>query len=118
LLESRWEDPAIPARENRPRRRLYRLNATGKAAVREFREPSAAPAVQRSAQAGGRMRSTVLAKLAIGAVRVWTRLYTWRTQPAVRTERCAEIESDLWESRHDADNNSNFTLRVLARYPR
>ena len=27
LLESRWEDPQIPADENRPRRRLYTLTA-------------------------------------------------------------------------------------------
>jgi len=35
LLKSRWEDPAIPARENRPGRRLYRLTGAGKAAARE-----------------------------------------------------------------------------------
>jgi len=37
MLESRWEDPEIPARENRPGRRLYRLTAVGEAAVREAR---------------------------------------------------------------------------------
>jgi DNA-binding PadR family transcriptional regulator len=35
LLESRWEDPAIPARENRPGRRLYRLTGAGEAAARD-----------------------------------------------------------------------------------
>jgi DNA-binding PadR family transcriptional regulator len=35
MLESRWEDPAIPARENRPGRRLYTLTAAGEAAVRD-----------------------------------------------------------------------------------
>ena len=35
LLKSRWEDPAIPARENRPGRRLYRLTAAGEATARE-----------------------------------------------------------------------------------
>ena len=35
LLKSRWEDPEIPARENRPRRRLYRLTAAGESAARE-----------------------------------------------------------------------------------
>ena len=29
LLKSRWEDPRIPARENRPGRRLYSLTALG-----------------------------------------------------------------------------------------
>jgi DNA-binding PadR family transcriptional regulator len=33
LLTSRWEDPAIPARENRPGRRLYTLTALGDAAL-------------------------------------------------------------------------------------
>ena len=33
LLRSRWEDPAIPAREIRPGRRLYTLTALGDAAV-------------------------------------------------------------------------------------
>jgi hypothetical protein len=34
LLESRWEDPEIPARENRPGRRLYRLTRPGVAVRR------------------------------------------------------------------------------------
>lgn len=33
LLRSRWEDPEIPARENRPGRRLYTLTAEGEAAL-------------------------------------------------------------------------------------
>jgi PadR family transcriptional regulator, regulatory protein PadR len=45
LLESRWEDPAVPARENRPGRRLYTLTALGEAAADEARlARSAAPA--------------------------------------------------------------------------
>ena len=42
LLHSRWEDPAIPARENRPGRRLYVLTAPGDAALREARAAEAA----------------------------------------------------------------------------
>jgi PadR family transcriptional regulator PadR len=38
LLQSRWEDPQIPARENRPGRRLYTLTATGEKAVKEARK--------------------------------------------------------------------------------
>ena len=34
LLESRWEDPEIPARENRPGRRLYSLTGKGEAVVK------------------------------------------------------------------------------------
>jgi DNA-binding PadR family transcriptional regulator len=33
MLESQWEDPEIPARENRPGRRLYTLTAAGEAAA-------------------------------------------------------------------------------------
>jgi len=33
LLESRWEDPATAAAEQRPRRRLYRVTASGAAAL-------------------------------------------------------------------------------------
>ena len=40
LLESHWEDPHIPARENRPGRRLYKLTGAGEAAVREARQAS------------------------------------------------------------------------------
>jgi PadR family transcriptional regulator PadR len=42
LLRSRWEDPRIPARENRPGRRLYRLTALGETAVEEARRTAAA----------------------------------------------------------------------------
>ena len=34
LLTSAWEDPHIPARENRPGRRLYQLTALGEEAAR------------------------------------------------------------------------------------
>jgi PadR family transcriptional regulator PadR len=38
LLRSRWEDPEIPARENRPGRRLYTLTAAGDTAARNARK--------------------------------------------------------------------------------
>ena len=47
LLESRWEDPHIAARENRPGRRLYRLTAEGEAAAREARKTAAPKTVRR-----------------------------------------------------------------------
>ena len=52
LLESRWEDPHIPARENRPGRRLYVLTAAGDAAVVEARHAAGASAktVRRAAR--------------------------------------------------------------------
>ena len=42
LLQSRWEDAAIPTRENRPGRRLYALTAAGDAALTEARALEAA----------------------------------------------------------------------------
>ena len=42
LLQSQWEDPAIPARENRPGRRLYTLTALGDAALAAARAAEAA----------------------------------------------------------------------------
>ena len=35
LVKSHWEDPRIPARENRPGRRLYLLTALGETVVRD-----------------------------------------------------------------------------------
>ncbi len=40
-------------------------------------------------------------RLAIAIVRAWTRLYTWRLDPAVRDRRQREIECDVWEQLHD-----------------
>ena len=36
FLESRWEAPDIPARENRPGRRLYRLTASGESTLQDL----------------------------------------------------------------------------------
>jgi len=49
LLTSRWEDPAIPARESRPGRRLYTLTALGEAtlASARAREEPARPRARR-----------------------------------------------------------------------
>ena len=46
------------------------------------------------------MRSPLFAT-AIGAVRLWARLYTWRMEPALGAARRAEIESDLWAFERD-----------------
>lgn len=50
LLQSRWEDPAIPARENRPGRRLYTLTALAEAAVREAQREATVPGRRRVAR--------------------------------------------------------------------
>ena len=49
LLTSRWEDPEIPARENRPGRRLYSLTAKGETAAKEYgRALRAKPATRKN----------------------------------------------------------------------
>jgi hypothetical protein len=52
---------------------------------------------------------------AVGAVRLWTRLYTWRMEPALRDSRRAEIESDLWEFEQDQVRTSLPALHVVFR---
>ena len=49
LLESRWEDPAIAATAERPRRRLYEVTTAGEAALARAN----AEAAQRAVVAGG-----------------------------------------------------------------
>jgi TonB family protein len=58
-----------------------------------------------------------LLRLANAAVRLWTRVYTWRVPPPMRDARREEIESDLWESEHDQalDGRLGLSLRVFAR---
>ena len=53
LLESRWEDPEIPARENRPGRRLYSLTGKGEAVVKEHAH---ARDTKRAARANRKLR--------------------------------------------------------------
>jgi DNA-binding PadR family transcriptional regulator len=48
LLESRWEDGAAPARDNRPPRRLYTLTASAKPALEEARRALPARARKRA----------------------------------------------------------------------
>jgi DNA-binding PadR family transcriptional regulator len=48
LLESRWEDPAIAAGENRPLRRLYTLTQQGHAVAIEAHNAALARALKRA----------------------------------------------------------------------
>ncbi len=52
---------------------------------------------------------------AIALARAWTRLYTWRLPPSLRESRRAEIESDLWESCHDAGQRLSPAVQVIVR---
>ena len=56
-------------------------------------------------------------RLAVWCVRGWTRLYTWGMQPALRENRRAEIESDLWEFQSDAagDHVPGSALHIFLR---
>ena len=55
--------------------------------------------------------------LAVGMVRAWTRLYTWGLPAAQRQARQAEIDSDLWELRHDpaARRRGNTSTQIVTR---
>ena len=46
LVESRWEDPASAAAEERPRRRLYRVTGLGEAALVDTHRPRPAASEQ------------------------------------------------------------------------
>jgi PadR family transcriptional regulator PadR len=48
-VESRWEDPAIGAREGRPRRRLYHVTLVGEGALERATEERRRATVRRSA---------------------------------------------------------------------
>jgi DNA-binding PadR family transcriptional regulator len=50
MLESRWEDPEVSVRENRPGRRLYKLTAAGETAVREARRARTAVMLPKAAR--------------------------------------------------------------------
>lgn len=50
LLQSEWEDPQIPARENRPGRRMYVLTAAGETAAQEARQAAATQTPKRAAR--------------------------------------------------------------------
>jgi DNA-binding PadR family transcriptional regulator len=47
LLESRWEDPQIAGRENRPGRRLYTLTGAADAVLADAHKGAAAPLARR-----------------------------------------------------------------------
>jgi len=50
LLQSQWEDPQIPARENRPGRRLYVLTAAGETAAQAARQAASETIPRRAAR--------------------------------------------------------------------
>jgi hypothetical protein len=54
------------------------------------------------------------AQLAMALTRWWTRVYTLGMPAHLRDARCAEIESDLWESLHDPDATRPQILPRLA----
>jgi hypothetical protein len=62
--------------------------------------------------------SARLVTIVVGLTRLWTRLYTFRLPDDVRNARRAEIESDVWEWRHDAQaggQDQPTAAHVLAR---
>ena len=62
--------------------------------------------------------SVSLVTIAVGLTRLWTRLYTCRLPDDLRNARRAEIESDLWDWRHDVragGHDQPTAMRLLAR---
>jgi TonB family protein len=59
---------------------------------------------------------TRVTALVVACVRCWTRIYTWGLPAALREARREEIESDLWESAHDAQmTQSEVVMQMLMR---
>lgn len=54
-------------------------------------------------------------RVAIAAVRAWTRIYTWRVEPSLRDARRAEIDSDLWECQADDRTRYALMLQITGR---
>ena len=48
----------------------------------------------------------------------WTRAYTRGMHADLRRRRCAEIESDLWESLHDPDGTDATAMHLFLRFVR
>ncbi len=55
--------------------------------------------------------------VAVTIVRVWTRVYTWGAPSAWAEQRCADIESDLWEQQQDPDGGRGLApaVQILVR---
>src|SRR4029450_2880286 len=68
----------------------------------------------RESQAAACMRLWLLTFAAM-LVRSWTRAYTRGMDAATRRRRCAEIESDIWESLHDLETTGFHMLVRFAR---
>ena len=58
---------------------------------------------------------TALLRLSVAAVRLWTRVYTWRMPRSVREARRAEIESDLWECQTDEAAGPALPMQIMGR---
>lgn len=56
--------------------------------------------------------------LATRLVRAWTRAYTTGMRADVRRRRCAEIESDIWESLHDPESTGGSGIHIMVRFAR
>jgi hypothetical protein len=53
-----------------------------------------------------------MVRLAVRLVRSWTRAYTIGLGTEVRQRRCAEIESDIWESLHDQRDDTRLHILI------
>lgn len=56
-----------------------------------------------------------LVSLAAAAVRLWTRIYTWRMRPGVRERRRAEVGADLHDHIADSTGDGGLAGQLLWR---
>ena len=91
LMTSTWEDPQIPADENRPRRRLYAITPDGR---RRGQRGSATAAARRWPAPGDLMSPPSAA----GVARWWTRVYT-AGLPSICARRAARKWNPISGSR-------------------
>ena len=59
--------------------------------------------------------TSVMLRIVITVVRVWTRLYTWRMDATSRDRRLAEIESDLWECQAVEHDRLRLAIQITQR---
>ena len=91
----------MPARENRPGRRLYTLTALGEAAADEARRAQTAVLEAPTPAPGTRMNPLLACAIASGAgMDATLHAAAWTRRRATAAAR--EIDSDLWEFHEDA----------------
>ena len=94
------------------------LTAKGETAAKELQPLRFAQNRRRGGIVSCDLHERVASALAAMLVRSWTRAYTRGMHAASSPARCAEIESDIWESLHDPENADATGIDILIRFAR